>query len=122
MQKLFNRRFFALKSTEAITNVTNTCSHCLSLKSIPRELHDQCGSSTPDTPFTTFACDILRRHKQYIFVFREYLISYTITSLLLDDSTNSLRLAIVKAVSSLRPTPQSSVVIRTDNASGFQAF
>ena len=80
--KLFSRNFYAVKAQENITNITNACSTCQPLKTMPAELHQQSGSTPPSHPCTVYAVNILRRYKQFIFILRDTFSSYTTTQLI----------------------------------------
>ena len=81
LKKLFSRSFFALNSAKAVNYTYESCSQCQSLKSVPRELHEQSTLPTPASPCRVFAADIMLRYKQFIFVLRDCFSSFTITQL-----------------------------------------
>ena len=122
LTNVFNRNYFSLNVNDCINHVLQSCSQCQALKTIPAELHEQ--SSTPQTTrlATNFAADVIRRYKQKIFIMRETLSSFTITSLVKDEQEESMRSAIIKAASSIRANPQTLVTIRADNAPGLAAL
>ena len=122
MKRVFHRYYFALKADETINHVTSTCSQCLSLTSVPKELYEQSTSSLPPTPGTDFAADVIRRKEQHIFLMRDTLSSYTYASFISNENKSSLLESIITSVSFLRPTPETGVTIRIDNAPGLQAL
>ena len=122
LKRVFHRYYFALKADEIINRVTSTCSQCLSLMSVPNELHEQSTSSLPSTPVTDFAADVIRRKEQYIFLMRDTLSSYTHASFILNENKSSLLESIITSVSLMRPTPKTRVTIRIDNAPGLKAL
>ena len=73
-------------------------------------------------PSIVFACDIMRRYKQYVFVLRDSFSSFTSAMLLPNEDHISLRKALLSTVSAQRASPQTPVVVRVDNAPGFQSL
>ena len=122
LTNVFNRNYFSLNVNDCISHAMRSCSQCQALKSIPRELQEQSSSVQTTTTATNFAADVLRRYKQKIFVMRDTLSAFTITSIVSDETSDSLRSAIVEAVSSIRANPLTTVTIRSDNAPGLAAL
>ena len=122
LQKIFHRAFFALNADTAISSVFSSCTHCQSLLTLPKELHLQSTSAPVAFPSIDFACDIMRRNKQYVFVLRDTFSSFTSAMLLLNEDHISLRKALLLTVSAQRASPQTPVVVRVDNAPGFQSL
>ena len=122
LTNVFNRNFFSLNVNDCISHVILSCSQCQALKSIPNELQVQTSSVPPTATATNFAADVLRRYQQKIFVMRDTLSAFTITSIIINEKADSLRSAIVEAVSGIRANPLVSVTIRSDNAPGLAAL
>ena len=122
LTNVFNRNYFSLNVNDCISHVIQSCSQCQALKTIPPEHHDQSSTAQTTTAATDFAADVMRRYCQKVFVMRDTLSSFTTTSLVKDETHDSLRSAIVEAVSGIRATPQTVVTIRADNASGLKAL
>ncbi len=122
LTNVFNRQYFSLNVNDCITHVIQSCSQCQALKTIPSELQGQTSSIQATATATNFAADVIRRYKQKIFVMRDTLSSFTITSIISDEKLDSLRSAIVEAVSSIRANPSTIVTIRIDNAPGLAAL
>ena len=120
--QVFHRSYFALKAQSFVNSVHSHCHTCQSLKTIPKELHTQSTVDTPDTPARSYAVDIIKRFLQKIFVIRDTFSSYTHASIELDESHETLRCALITSVSIMRPTPQTHVTIRVDNAPGFESL
>jgi hypothetical protein len=122
LTNVFNRNYFSLNVNDCVSHVLQSCSQCQALKTIPTELHEQ--SSTPQTTTlaTNFAADVICRYKQKIFIMRETLSSFTITSIVKDEREESMRSAIIEAASSIRANPQTLVTIRADNAPGLASL
>ena len=122
LRKLFHRSFYALNADACVSSICTACSHCQSLRTVPKELHQQSSSTPPTLPCKVFACDVMRRYKQYIFILRDTFSSFTVTSLLSDEGHDTLCTALISSISGLRPNPQTKVVVRVDNVPGFQAL
>ena len=119
---VFQRSFFALKTLHFVKLVLQNCCLCQSLKVIPKELHVQSSVDIPTTPCRSYAADIVRRYRQKIFVLRDTFSSYVLAELISSEDAPVLREILCKSVSFLRPSPQTMVIVRTDNASGFIAL
>ena len=122
LQKIFHCVFFALNADIAISSVFSSCTHCQSLLTLPKELHLQSTSVPAAFPSIDFACDIMRRNKQYVFVLRDTFSSFTSMMLLPNEDHISLHKALLLTVSAQRASPQTPVVVRVDNAPGFQSL
>ena len=92
------------------------------MKSVPKELHSQTTVDLPETPCRSFSADIVRRYRQKIHVVRDTFSSFTCAELVQDETHTTLRASLITLLSSLRPSPQTKVIIRVDNASGFRAL
>ena len=116
----FNRCYYSLNVADCVSNVVQSCAQCQALIPVPTELFTQTSSATPTTPLLTFAADVLRRCKQYIFAFRDTFSSFTIAQIYANENHETLRTALIVSTSSLRANPQTSVEVRVDNAPGFK--
>ena len=113
------RYLFALDMDKAIKEATDTCHQCQSMKSHPTLVQEQSTSDPPPTVGCTFAADVIRRERQCIFVMRETVTSYTVTSIISDERHETLRDAIICSVSTMHPLDGPSTVVRTDPAPAF---
>ncbi len=120
--KVFMRSFFALKLQQFAKVAISNCDVCQSLISLPKELHMQSSTDLPVTPCLSYAVDIIRRFRQKIFAVRETFSSFTYAELVPSEDSSVLRDSLCKSVSLLRPSPQSKVIARVDNAPGFVAL
>lgn len=116
MRKIFDRYFYALRSSKVIDEVCAKCDLCNSLKHIPREIFKQSNSKSPTFVGSEFAADVIRRTKQHILVVRETLSSYTSTSIIPDETGDSLRTGLLINTTPIRLP---SCTVRVDGASGF---
>ena len=122
LQKIFNRPFFALNVDAAISAVFSSCTHCQSLLTLPKELHLQSTCAPAACPSIDFACEIMRRYKQFVFVLWDTFSSFTSAILIPNERSVSLRTALLSTVSAQRASPQTPVLVRVDNAPGFQSL
>ena len=119
LKLLFNRYFFGIKSDGVVNQVVDQCSLCNALKEVPKEVFKQSSSVSPSSPGSIFFADNLRRNRQKICVVRDVHSTYTTASIVDDETSNSLRNALLLNTSFLR-NPQAT--IRIDAATGFQAL
>ena len=122
LTNVFNRCYYSLNVSDCVANVTDACSQCQALKTLPTELHHQSSSIPPTSPLYVFAADVLRRSKQFIFVVRDTFSSYTYANIIDNEQKDTLRSSLIVSISSLRPNPQSSATVRIDNAPGLSAL
>ena len=122
LSQVFNRSYYALKTQSFISSVFNHCHTCQSLKSVPKELHYQSSTDFPETPYKSFAADVVKRFHQKIVVIRDTFSSFTTASIQPNEDHTTLRNTLINDISTMRPTPQTIVTVRVDNAPGFQAL
>ena len=122
LTNVFNRCYYSLNVSDCVTSVLQSCAQCQALISIPSELITQTSSISPTTPLLTYAADVLRRCKQFIFALRDTFSSFTIAQIHDNENHNTLRTALIVSISSIRANPQTSVEVRVDNAPGFKAL
>ena len=122
LEKLFSRNFYGLKLNDTITSVITACSRCQSLKTLPAELNIQSGTTPSSHPLSTFAIDVLRRHKQFILILRDTFSSFTVSQFIESERHDHIREGIIMLISNLRPSIQSPVTIRVDTAPGLQSL
>jgi hypothetical protein len=120
LTNVFNRSYFSININDNISKVVKSCTQCQALETIPRELITQTTSAPPTVPLLTYAADVLRRCKQFIFALRDTFSSFTVAQIYTNENHNTLRTALITTISSLRANPQTSVNVRVDNAPGFQ--
>ena len=119
LKTVMSRYFYALDLDKAIERVSGACHLCASLQRIPDQIVEQTSLDPPETVGVTLSADIIKRARQLILVLRECVTSYTIASLVTDETHHSLRDALVSLCIELRPVGGPPAVIRTDPAPGF---
>ena len=119
LTKLFNRHFFAIKSSTAISATVDSCEQCNSVKKLPRELLEQSPSPSASKPGEMFYADVMRRSRQHILVTRDVHSSYSTACFVPDETTGSLRNGLVVNTCNIRA---SSSVIYVDTAPGFRSL
>lgn len=122
LKQVTHRYFFALDLDSAAERISDSCHVCASLRKTPHLLVEQSTSDPPDAVGNTFAADVIRRCRQMIFVLRECVTSYTVTTLVDDERQDTLRNALIRSAVELIPRDGPPVVIRTDPAPAFQAL
>ena len=119
LKTVMSRYFYALELDKAIERVSGACHLCASLQRIPDQIVEQTSLDPPETVGVTLSADIIKRARQLILVLRECVTSYTIASLVTDETHHSLRDALISLCIELRPVGGPPAVIRTDPAPGF---
>ena len=119
---IMERDFYALNMSKVIEEVSSNCHTCISLAKIPKSLTLQSTSEPPATFGIQFACDVIRRERQMILLVREYISSFTMTTIIPSEKHEDLRSAILKLVISYVPLEGPYAVIRTDPAPGFKTL
>ncbi len=117
---IINRYFFANGIHAAIDNLYSSCQLCQAAMKIPKVLQEYHNTTTAIHPGTHFGIDIMKRAKQKIIIARDMFSSF-VTAMFIDrEDKDSLRNAIIQLVTPIRTKEQ--VIVRTDNATGFQAL
>lgn len=114
MSKVFHRYFYGINADSIIGSISDQCHLCSSIAKLPNDIEE---FSTTDEPLalgTHFACDVLRRANQVIFVVRDEFSSFTIARLIDNEKCNTIRDAIIETTAELR-SPH-GCVIRADGA------
>ena len=120
LMSILNRYFFANGIHGAVDNLYSSCQLCQAAMKIPKVLNEFHNTTTATHPGTHFGIDIMRRAKQKIVVARDMFSSF-VTAMFIDrEDADSMRNAIVQLISPIRVKEQ--VIVRTDNATGFQAL
>ena len=120
--QVFQRSFFALRLQQFAKAAIQHCDLCQSLIALPKELHTQSSVDLPVSPCLSYAADVIRRFRQKIFVLRETFSSFTFAELIKSEDAPVLRGSLCQSISLLRPSPQAKVLVRVDNAPGFEAL
>lgn len=120
LQKLFQRQFYALDSEEAIRAVTANCHQCASLASFPPEVPQFSTSPTPTVLGRDFACDVMCRARQKIFVIRDSFSSFTMARIIANEQKESMRSAIIETTSDFKAP--GGATIRADGATPLQSL
>ena len=112
LRLIISRYFYALDLDRAVQVTHASCHHCTSLKSVPSHIHPQSSCSPPTRLGSSFACDVLRRYKQFILVLRETVSSYTWTVLIDSEKHQHLREALLILCSEIGLHSQDPIRIR----------
>jgi hypothetical protein len=120
MVQLFHRYFYALNADTEIANVFRLCPQCAAMTHFPREMEEFSTNDSVQALGAHFACDILQRAGQRIFIIRDTFSSYTVTRLIPDEKSSTLKSTLLDTTAELKSP--SGCIIRVDGASGFQAL
>ena len=89
---------------------------------VPKSLVIQSSSDPPEVIGSQYACDIMKRERQMIMIIREYVSSYTFTTLIQSEGHVDLRDNLIKLLVGFIPLEGPKAVVRVDPASGFKAL
>ena len=120
LKKVVSRYFYALDIEKAVDNVTTGCHTCAVLKHVPNIATEQTTTDPPSAVGATFAAHIMKRARRLILVVRECVSSYTVSVLVKDESSATLRDALIQQNAELCPLDGPSALIRTDPAPRLQ--
>ncbi len=122
LKTVSHRYFYALDMDKAIERVTSGCHLCSSLQQVKHMKQLQSSSDPPVSVGSQFACDIIRRERQFIIVLREVVTSFTSSSLITNEQQTTLRDSLLQLCIPLRPLDGPPTVVRVDAASGWKAL
>ena len=119
LHKFANRHFHCIGTTQTIDSVHSSCEVCKSLATLPK-IKDP--YTTTENPIfgQHFSADVMISDGQKLFIAREKLSQFTCSSFIEDESTSSLRDAIISSVIEFMPI--SGCTIRVDPAPAFQSL
>ena len=116
------RNLFAFDMDKAIDQVTTSCHHCGSLRTVPTTVVKQSTNPPPEAVGISFATAITKRAKKFILVLCECITSYTGSTLLPNNRHDTLRDALMSLCINMRPLDIPLAVIRTDPTPCFMAL
>ena len=119
LHKFVNRHFFCIGVVNTIDSVHQSCEICASLSTLPKTSQSQSTTSNPIFG-QNFSADVLVSDGQKIFICREKLSQYVFTKFIEDETADTIREAIVEAVSPIMPSSGAS--IRLDPAPAHKAL
>lgn len=122
LRKTLDRYFFALDLDKAVHRATDGCHPCVALRHTPQVVNEQSSSAPPATVGAAFAADVMKRARQLVLVVRECVTSYTVSMLVDDEGSQTLRDGLIRLCIELRPLDGPFAVIRTDPAPAFKAL
>ena len=120
LQKVLDTKFFILDKEKKVKQISESCTLCLSVAKIPREIETFKPNEMPDHPGQAFTVDILRMDKRKILVAVENFSGFISTAFLCSEGANDLVNGIIQTVSPFRSSITSS--IRVDQAPGFKSL
>ena len=119
LSKLSSRYFYSPGFGRIIEEITSNCVVCASLKQLPEQLFSESTVKTPRFG-TNFSSDVIRIHGQKILLTREKLSQFTATTLIQNETADSLRTALMSQI--LEFLPSSGALIQVDCAPAFQTL
>ena len=122
LKTIVQRYFYALDMDASVQRVADGCHRCASLKKAPAFMLDQSTCHPPEVVGAAFAADVFRRERQFILVVRECVTSFTLTSIIENERSETLRDALLRLCVGVCPLDGPFAVVRTDPAPGFAAL
>ena len=119
-KKVWNRYFYAIAGENLIEHVTDACSLCTSLRTLPKELMEQGTSIVPKAISKLFACDIVRRENQKIIVLLDLFSLFIVRQFISDERQESLREALLQLSANYKHPD--GCLVKVDDAPGFQSL
>ena len=117
LTRLLSRHFYSPGQTKVISDISDKCYTCLSLKQLPKELFPQVTTAVNGFG-SNFSADVIVRLKQKILLVRENLSQFVFARLIPDETADTLMNNLVPLISDF--VPESGSIVRTDNAPAFQ--
>ena len=112
---LCNRYWFSIGTARLIEEIKQNCQLCRAIAPVPREFFEQ-STSRSGKLGSLWAADVIRGDLQFVFIAREKLSCYTVTSIIPNERHETLREAIIVATAEL--IPEDGLTVQVDNASG----
>ena len=113
LHQAVDTRFFIQDLTRLCKDVTESCTPCTSVKSIPKEIHEYDSNEVPEHPGLAFTVDVMKEAKKLVLVAVDNFSSYVTTTFISSEKEPDLRDGITAAIT---PFMASSVSrIRVDN-------
>lgn len=119
LSKFLSRYFFVTALPTVVDKITSSCVKCLATMKLPKALIEDT-TSIPTGFGTSFAADVIERNRQLIFVCKEIFSQFVTATLIEDQTTPSLRDALITMTSQL--VSISGAEVRLDSAPGFQSL
>ena len=116
---LIARYFYTPGWRHVIEEVTNSCHQCAAMKKLPKVLLED-STTPPDNLAANFAADFIERYGQKILVVRENLSQYTRAQIIPNQTSETLREALLAMIIDL--IPETGAEIRLDGATSFQSL
>ena len=119
LKKICDRYWFSTDLNSQINSVWLSCHKCQSLAPIPKEIFEQSTSKSGKLG-TMWSADVIRGDQQFIFITREKLSSFTVTKLIDDEKSETLREAIISTTAEL--IPEEGLSMQVDNCPALVAL
>ena len=92
------------------------------MKSIPEHFQLQSSEQAPRSISASFATDVARRHQQLMFILRETISSYTLTTIIKSEKHEDLYHALIVLCSQMHSLHNGGATVRVGAAPGFCAL
>ena len=113
LRKIFNKAYYALDAEKMISDVTDMCDICVSLRNMTNKYLEQ-STSLPQFMGSHFNADVVKRDTQNILVLRENISSFTTAKIIPNEKSVTLKENLVILCSQLCPSIGTPITIRVD--------
>ena len=115
--KAVDTRFFMQDVLNKCTEITKSCTLCMSAEPIPAEIHEFKTNKVPDHPGEAFTVDVMKECKKLVLVAVDNFSAYVTTTFICSEKEEDLRDGIISAITPFMANSLSK--IRVDRAPGF---
>ena len=119
LSQLVQRYFYSPGHQRIISEVTDSCFQCCSLKPLPGVLIKDT-TTRVETCGTNFSADVMEREGQKVLLVRENLTAFTWARLVEDQKADTLETCLLSMI--LPFTSSAGATVRTDGATAFQSL
>lgn len=120
LMDIFSKHFFSYGISKHIDDLYSSCSFCVANQKLPKQLLQHEVTTNAKEPGSHFGADIMQREGQKILVCRDQFSSYTTTTILSNEKSETLRDGLIDLLTPIRTL--NNVIVRTDNAPGFKSL
>ena len=119
LKKICDRYWFSTDLNSQINSVWLGCHECQALAPVPREIFQQTTSRSGKLG-SMWSADVIRGDRQFIFIAREKLSSFTVTKIIENEKSDTLREAIITTTAEL--IPEEGMLMQVDNCTALAAL
>ena len=119
LANLLARYFYSPGWKNIIEEISDNCLQCASLRKLPKVLIEDT-TTISSSLASNFSADVIERCQPRILIVRENLSQYTRGMIIPDQTSNTLKHALISLIADL--IPETGAEVRVDGATGFQVL